>query len=478
MASTDSSPRKGDARYINGFTSVDISLQIEDDSSSEDIALNMENTVSVTKLVAPDGGFGWVVAVASFAITFLLTGFSRSASKFGPWVREEFPESSSSEFGWVFGLIGTLSLLVSPATAMLVAEYGFRAVMISGGTLCSLGLYCSYFAPSVGFLVGSVGVPLGVGSSFIITTAVGCVGKYFTTKRAAAITLALSGGCVGAFVTPLAIEAILSAVGLRFSFLVVGTLFLSIPLLGLLFGPPESRFVSVTEEVVAPATAPEVQVLSEEQVKGPLRRFVAKVIEKLGFDFLKNPEFVLLAACFMAIQFGNPGFRSNVADQGKALGAAPEVVAQYATFLAVGDLLARVAFGFLSARSKVIRDLELWIPALLSGFSVILVPLCSANWQIVALATLASCGTSVLTICTPLVLSSNHAAANLTKTFGLARMMQAIASLIGRPLLGLVKASGGSSFALVYSGCWLILAGVMAIVLWLIRRRRMNAART
>lgn len=458
---------------VQSRKSEDHSLEIisEDDFV---VVVDVGTKETVTNQVPPDGGFGWAVATASFFLTFFMTGFLKCASNFGRRVATEWPGTDPTETGWIFGLVGTLSLFCSPATSMVVAQFGFRVAVISGGALCCLGFLLSFFATSAGFLIGSLGVFLGIGSSFVITSAAGCVAKYFTDKKPIAMTLALSGGCLGAFVVPIAVEAILSALGLHYTFLVMGGIFLVVPLLGLLYGPPEAHFVSVTEEVDAKPTTDTVPAESESSGNA-VYRFALAVSDKLGLSFLKDHEFLLLATCLFTIQLGNPTFRGYVAAQGKAVGASAEALADYAHYLAAGDLLARVTYGFLSTRSTIVRDVELWVPALVSGILVVVLPFCPAPWLVVVVSTTATCLTSVLTICTPLILSANHGAGNLTKTLGLVRMMQAIASIISRPTSGLLKASLGNAVALCYSGSCLIVASGLAALLWQIRSRRLNA---
>lgn len=96
----------------------------------------------------PEGGFGWLVVLASFVVNFWT---------FGPnivWgVHQEyhlkaqtFPGVVSTQLSWV-GSIGTAAMFISgPFVAPMTRFLGLRAVVAIGILVCSAGLIAASFA--------------------------------------------------------------------------------------------------------------------------------------------------------------------------------------------------------------------------------------------------------------------------------------------------------------------------------------------
>lgn len=96
----------------------------------------------------PEGGFGWLVVLASFVVNFWT---------FGPNIvwgvhqeyhlkAETFPGVDAAQLSWV-GSIGTAAMFISgPFVAPMTRFLGLRAVVAIGILVCSAGLIAASFA--------------------------------------------------------------------------------------------------------------------------------------------------------------------------------------------------------------------------------------------------------------------------------------------------------------------------------------------
>ncbi|VVC92022.1 unnamed protein product [Leptidea sinapis] len=149
-------------------------------------------------VVPPDGGWGWMVVVASFMCNFLVDGIIMSGGTLLKPIQNEF-HASESQVALVNSLLAGFYLLAGPFVSALANKYGFRIVTIVGSLISSAAFALSYFAGSVEYLYLVYGVMGGIGFCMIYMPAVLTVGFYFEKWRALATGLALCGSGVGTF---------------------------------------------------------------------------------------------------------------------------------------------------------------------------------------------------------------------------------------------------------------------------------------
>ncbi|OTF70094.1 Monocarboxylate transporter-like protein, partial [Euroglyphus maynei] len=171
---------------------------------------------------APDGGYGWVIVMASFfcnlivdgiAYTFglffeifvahfgvsksqvalcgsILNGFYLSVGKFSKFtIRHNYCQS----------LINDYYHLIGPLVSSLANRFGCRIVTIMGAIIAFIAFSLSTIAPNIVTLYITYGFLGGVGMGMIFLPAIVSVGYYFTTKRAFATGIAVCGSGVGTF---------------------------------------------------------------------------------------------------------------------------------------------------------------------------------------------------------------------------------------------------------------------------------------
>lgn len=126
---------------------------IKDIDSSDDASNNLETTV----IMPPDGGWGWMVVLASFMCNLIVDGIIFSFATFLDSIAEEY-QVTKADVTLVGSLMSGFYLIVGPFASAIANGYGFRLVAIFGSILASAGFALSSFSNSVTFLCITYGV--------------------------------------------------------------------------------------------------------------------------------------------------------------------------------------------------------------------------------------------------------------------------------------------------------------------------------
>lgn len=210
--------------------------------------------VVATHVVPPDGGWGWVVVVASFMCNVVVDGIIFSCGMLLPLFKEEF-EVSNSDVSWVSSLLGGFYLIVGPFVSALANAYGFRTVCILGAVISSVAFGISSFATSIYYLQFTFGVLGGIGFGLIYVPAVIATGFYFEKRRALATGIAVCGSGIGTFLFAALNNFLIPVLGWRYTLVVYAGITLSCVIFGLAFRPlkPTTRY---TDDDLEPPGTP------------------------------------------------------------------------------------------------------------------------------------------------------------------------------------------------------------------------------
>jgi len=148
--------------------------------------------------VPPDGGWGWVVVLASFTCNLILDGIAYTFGVLLNPLVKDF-DSDSATVSWVGSLLCGTYMLSGPLVGGLVNRFGCRPVCMVGGIVAWLAISLSTLSPSVPVLMLTYGVLGGFGLGLIYLPAIICVGFYFESRRALATGISVCGSGVGTF---------------------------------------------------------------------------------------------------------------------------------------------------------------------------------------------------------------------------------------------------------------------------------------
>lgn len=188
----------------------------------------------------PDGGYGWVIVIASFLCNMIVDGIAYTFGVFlGEFVR--YFGEGKGKTAWVGSLLSGMYLSCGPVVSALANKFGCRTVCIAGSIIGSLAFALSTLCQNVNQLMLVYGVMGGIGFGLIYLPAVVCVGYYFETKRSLATGIAVCGSGFGTFAfAPLA-SYLLREFDWRGANLILAGLILHCAIFGALMRPLEAN---------------------------------------------------------------------------------------------------------------------------------------------------------------------------------------------------------------------------------------------
>ncbi|XP_032900226.1 monocarboxylate transporter 7 isoform X2 [Amblyraja radiata] len=96
----------------------------------------------------PDGGWGWIIAVAFFFTEALTYGIIKSFGVFFYDLMTYF-EESNSRVSWILSISMFVMMFTAPLSTVLSNHFGYRPVVMLGGLLVSLGMMAASFARTI-----------------------------------------------------------------------------------------------------------------------------------------------------------------------------------------------------------------------------------------------------------------------------------------------------------------------------------------
>ncbi|KAF3426487.1 hypothetical protein E2986_14143 [Frieseomelitta varia] len=174
----------------------------------------VKNVTAKEDLVPPDGGWGWLVLLASVMVNLLIPGTVKSFGVLFVEFLEVF-DASPAAAAWIPALCYFLYSSLGPLSSILSVKYSYRTVTLLGGTFAAAGMMLSYFANSVAFLCVSYGVLVGTGAGLAFPPTVYIVTSYFVRLRGLANGLCISGSALGSIFLPPILGILLREYGYR-----------------------------------------------------------------------------------------------------------------------------------------------------------------------------------------------------------------------------------------------------------------------
>ncbi|KAJ5102630.1 Major facilitator superfamily domain general substrate transporter [Penicillium argentinense] len=178
----------------------------------------------------PDGGYGWVCAVAAAIVNAHSWGFNSAYAVFLAYYlgHDTFPNASRLEYAFVGSLSLTTMFLISPIATICTQRFGVRNTMFAGVIAETASLICASFASQIWHLFLTQGILFGIGMGMLFIPVASVVPQWFTTKRSLASGVSLSGAGLGGLVYSLVAGAMIRNIGLSWAFRVLGLLAFSV----------------------------------------------------------------------------------------------------------------------------------------------------------------------------------------------------------------------------------------------------------
>lgn len=211
----------------------------------------------------PDGGWGWIVAVAFFLVEMFTYGVIKSFGIFLKDLMSDFGESNS-RVSWIISICVFVMTFTAPLSSVLSNRFGFQPVVMFGGFLISLGTISTAFTSSINQMYLSIGIVTGLGYCLTFLPTVTILSQYFSRRRSVVTAMASTGESFAIFAFAPAFTALKNWIGWRYTMVVIGTLQGIVIVCGALLRPI----------VIKPKTSPTeteqkiIYSLPEEQMQG------------------------------------------------------------------------------------------------------------------------------------------------------------------------------------------------------------------
>ncbi|XP_051958511.1 monocarboxylate transporter 7 [Xyrauchen texanus] len=171
----------------------------------------------------PDGGWGWIVAVAFFLVEMFTYGVIKSFGIFLKDLMSDF-EESNSRVSWIISICVFVMTFTAPLSSVLSNRFGFQPVVMFGGFLISLGTISTAFTSSINQMYFTIGVVTGLGYCLTFLPTVTILSQYFSRRRSVVTAMASTGESFAIFAFAPAFTALKNCIGWRYTLVMIGTL--------------------------------------------------------------------------------------------------------------------------------------------------------------------------------------------------------------------------------------------------------------
>lgn len=199
-------------------------MEVDKKGKVEDIEVCAENTLTaldeeeiksnLEEPTPPDGGYGWVVTIASGFVIFFVLGNFYVFGVLYPVYLDVF-NAPQGDVVWV----GSISAGLMSAAGMFVGAlsdyYGNDKLIFTGAILIAVGYILASYGTALWHLYLTEGLIVGVGFCCCFISCLGAVGPWFSHRRGLALGIAFAGAGLGQLVFSFVTQALLDSYGWR-----------------------------------------------------------------------------------------------------------------------------------------------------------------------------------------------------------------------------------------------------------------------
>lgn len=326
-------------------------------------------------LVPPDGGWGWVVMVASFFNAGAMYGCIKTGGILYVAIMNQL-QLSRTAAAFIPSLAFSISCLIGPLASSLSTRYSYRTVVFFGAVCASSGMaLTAVFLHSYAMIIVCYGFIMGIGCGMVGTPNMIVVYTYFSRHRALASGFSLAGSSVGGFLIPPFIEWVIKNHGLFAALLAMSAIVLHICPMSLLFRPitptiTRNRLSAIDLNGSAAAdllsknrdssngqtsssSAKAYTTSEDEGDRGCVKKFFRAL--NLDVSIFREKYYYMVAFGFTFQTYTWSGYLTLLPDY--ALHEASEVIdpsmaAMLVSYMSAGDVVFRIISGWLMDKSK------------------------------------------------------------------------------------------------------------------------------
>ncbi|KAF9912737.1 hypothetical protein EC991_009473 [Linnemannia zychae] len=423
---------------VSGSTNIHPNNKIEE--QLEDGVLDNSDNASIIdgRIVNyPEGGFGWLVVLASFVVNFWAFAPNITFGVYQAYFLQAgtFPGALPTDISWV-GSIGTAAMFIpGPFVAPLTRALGLKAVVAIGILLASLGLILASFFTQLWHLYLTQGFLFGVGGGLVFFSSISVTAQYFEKRRGLANGIAVAGSGIGGLAISPLTRYLITQVGIRWTQRIMGFAVLG--------------FMSAVFAFIRPR----VQVVK----KGPV--FDMSIIRVPGFLYLMATAFIVTFG-YMVPVFLIPTY-SNV-ELHQTYSTSANLISIFSGINAASRIILGVA------ADKLGRTNTLFTCCFLAGASCLAIWSVASNIQILTgfMVVYGLFGGGFISIF-PVVVAQVVGIERLSAALGILYFGNVVGNLLGAPIAtAIMHAQGGKYIgAIIFAGLSPIVAAFFVLVI-------------
>ncbi|KAF9432848.1 hypothetical protein BGZ76_010242 [Entomortierella beljakovae] len=191
---------------------------------SKEISSTEPNPLEGKLLDYPEGGFGWLVVLASFIVNFWAFAPNMTFGVYQAYYLKEntFPGALATEISWV-GSIGTAAMFIpGPFVAPMTRFIGLRAVVLVGIVIATAGLISASFCTQLWQLYITEGFLFGFGGGLVFFSSISVTAQYFEKRRGLANGIAVAGSGIGGLAVAPLTRFLIAKVGHQWCLRIIG----------------------------------------------------------------------------------------------------------------------------------------------------------------------------------------------------------------------------------------------------------------
>ena len=400
----------------------------------------------------PDGGWGWVVVIATLTFNIIYDGCSYSFGILYVNILDYFDDTKSNT-AWIGSLFFSVPLLCAPLAGLVTKRIGSRAATMLGGLIASLGFLIASFSSSLWMLIIFYGLVGGVGMSLPYFNSLKTVTDYFDKRLALASGIAECGAGLGTIIFAPITDFLVTEYRWRGTILILSGIVAHIIACGALYRPLDrnQEVLDVgknkdnslfTVENVETSNRTEINVFSLSNgsivpVKDKKSR-IKLFCQRYSANLLKIP-FIIFAISNFVMYFWYDVPYVFIVARSVSFRMSSQKASSLLAIIGFVHLFSILGYGFLGDRAFVNRTILYGVSTALCGVSVLLVPLFH-TFSILAILSgcfgLFSAATEALLSCVLIDIVGKEAFDNFF--CGLILFIEGIANLVGPPFAGLL----------------------------------------
>ncbi|KAM4522325.1 monocarboxylate transporter 10 [Odontesthes bonariensis] len=199
-----------------GDAAVPKEMPAEDQPEDRDRKVNLTEEA---EFVHPEGGWGWVVMLASMWCNGSVFGIQNAFGILFLSLLREFGSEEDEDLRFRTSWVGSLSMgmifFCSPIVSVFTDVLGCRVTAVGGAAVGLVGLLASSFVKSLGLLYFTYGIVFACGCSFAYQPSLVILGHYFKKRLGLVNGIVTAGSSLFTITLPFVLSGLLERVGLH-----------------------------------------------------------------------------------------------------------------------------------------------------------------------------------------------------------------------------------------------------------------------